>query len=158
MEKGSVFDLFAAAAARNPQGAFLCVLPETAAAYGIGAGEITYAEALERTLALSSAYEAAGFGAGQRVGILVENRPAFFWHWFALNRLGVSLVPINPDLRAAEIEYMIAHSDMCAAVVIPSRRKDMEALFGGKVWLETWVKVKSGWADDERALRSLGYE
>jgi GTP-binding protein Era len=37
-------------------------------------------------------------------------------------------------------------------------RKDMEKLFGGKVWLETWVKVKSGWADDERALKSLGYE
>ena len=37
-------------------------------------------------------------------------------------------------------------------------RKDMEQLFGGKVWLETWVKVKSGWADDERALKTLGYE
>lgn len=37
-------------------------------------------------------------------------------------------------------------------------RKDMERLFGGRVWLETWVKVNSGWADDERALRSLGYE
>lgn len=37
-------------------------------------------------------------------------------------------------------------------------RKDMERLFGGKVWLETWVKVKSGWADDERALKTLGYE
>jgi GTP-binding protein Era len=37
-------------------------------------------------------------------------------------------------------------------------RKDMEKLFGGKIWLETWVKVKSGWADDERALKSLGYE
>ncbi len=37
-------------------------------------------------------------------------------------------------------------------------RKEMEQLFGGKVWLETWVKVKSGWADDERALKSLGYE
>lgn len=37
-------------------------------------------------------------------------------------------------------------------------RKDMERLFGGRVWLETWVKVKSGWADDERALKSLGYE
>lgn len=37
-------------------------------------------------------------------------------------------------------------------------RKDMEELFGGKVWLETWVKVKSGWADDDRALKSLGYE
>ena len=37
-------------------------------------------------------------------------------------------------------------------------RKDMERLFGGRVWLETWVKVKSGWADDERALKTLGYE
>lgn len=37
-------------------------------------------------------------------------------------------------------------------------RKDMERLFGGKIWLETWVKVKSGWADDERALKTLGYE
>lgn len=36
-------------------------------------------------------------------------------------------------------------------------RRDMEALFEQKVFLETWVKVKSGWADDERALRSLGY-
>ena len=42
--------------------------------------------------------------------------------------------------------------------VASDARKDMEALFGGKVWLETWVKVKSGWADDERALKSLGYE
>ncbi len=36
-------------------------------------------------------------------------------------------------------------------------RRDMETLFEQKVFLETWVKVKSGWADDERALRSLGY-
>lgn len=42
--------------------------------------------------------------------------------------------------------------------VASDARKDMEHLFGGKVWLETWVKVKSGWADDERALKSLGYE
>lgn len=36
-------------------------------------------------------------------------------------------------------------------------RKDMEEMFGSKVFLELWVKVKAGWADDERALRSLGY-
>lgn len=36
-------------------------------------------------------------------------------------------------------------------------RKDMENLFENRVFLELWVKVKSGWADDERALRSLGY-
>ena len=37
-------------------------------------------------------------------------------------------------------------------------RLDMEKLFGGKVFLEVFVKLRSGWADDERVLRSLGYE
>lgn len=37
-------------------------------------------------------------------------------------------------------------------------RKDMETLFDCKVMLNLWVKVKSGWSDDERALRSLGYD
>ncbi|MEE4192671.1 MAG: GTPase Era [Halieaceae bacterium] len=37
-------------------------------------------------------------------------------------------------------------------------RKDMEALFESKVMLKLWVKIKSGWSDDERALRSLGYD
>lgn len=36
-------------------------------------------------------------------------------------------------------------------------RRDMEKLFEHKVMLKLWVKVKSGWSDDERALRSLGY-
>ena len=42
--------------------------------------------------------------------------------------------------------------------VATEARLDLEKLFGGKVYLEIFVKVKSGWADDERALRSLGYE
>ncbi|TQV86674.1 GTPase Era [Aliikangiella coralliicola] len=37
-------------------------------------------------------------------------------------------------------------------------RKDIKRLFGQKVFLELWVKVKDGWADDERALRSLGFD
>ena len=37
-------------------------------------------------------------------------------------------------------------------------RQDMERLFDGKVFLEIFVKVKSGWADDERLLKSHGYE
>lgn len=36
-------------------------------------------------------------------------------------------------------------------------REDMQLLFDSKIMLKTWVKVKSGWSDDERALRSLGY-
>jgi GTP-binding protein Era len=37
-------------------------------------------------------------------------------------------------------------------------REDMQTLFDSKIMLKTWVKVKSGWSDDERALRSLGYD
>jgi GTP-binding protein Era len=37
-------------------------------------------------------------------------------------------------------------------------RQDMEQLFGGKVFLELWVKVKGGWADSASMLRSLGYQ
>jgi GTP-binding protein Era len=36
-------------------------------------------------------------------------------------------------------------------------RHAMEGLFGDKVMLELWVKVKSGWADNDAALRLLGY-
>lgn len=37
-------------------------------------------------------------------------------------------------------------------------RSDLEALLGAKVFLELWVKVRSGWADDDAHLRSYGYE
>ena len=37
-------------------------------------------------------------------------------------------------------------------------RRDMEPLFDSKIMLRLWIKVKSGWSDDERALRSLGYD
>ena len=37
-------------------------------------------------------------------------------------------------------------------------RKDMEAFFGKQIFLETYVKVKENWRDDERSLRQFGYE
>ncbi|HEV3240935.1 MAG TPA: GTPase Era [Casimicrobiaceae bacterium] len=41
--------------------------------------------------------------------------------------------------------------------IATAARRDMERLFGGKVFLEVWVRVKAGWADDERTLTRLGY-
>ena len=60
--------------------------------------------------------------------------------------------------RAAHKAMVIGKSGERLKRISTDARKDMEDLFGGRVYLETWVKVKSGWADDERALRSLGYE
>ncbi|MCC7080185.1 MAG: GTPase Era [Burkholderiales bacterium] len=43
-------------------------------------------------------------------------------------------------------------------VIASSARKDMEALYGDKIFLQVWVKVRRGWADDAAQLRRFGYE
>ena len=106
---------------------FLEVLPETAAAYGVAAGALTYEAARQRIVALREAYASAGYGAGHRVGLLLDNRPAFFLHWFALNGLGVSVVPISADLRSAELQYLVGHSEIVLAVAVPQRHDDLRA-------------------------------
>lgn len=123
----TVFEALADTATRFGDRPFLHVLPETAQVYGIASGEITYAAMLDTARGLARAYAAAGFGEGQRVGLLLQNRPAYYEHWFALNSLGASVVPINPDLRASELEYLVAHSEMVAALVLPERAGDIQA-------------------------------
>ena len=123
----TVYQAFAATAAQYPNNPFLCVMPETAEIYEIAAGEITYGSALETINSLKAGYEKAGYGHGHRVGILLENRPAFFMHWFALNALGVSVVPINADMRIAELSYLIGHSEICMAIALTSRHELLKA-------------------------------
>ena len=123
----TVAGAFEASAARWADSPFFEVLPETAAAYGIHAGALTYAAAQQHVLALRSAYAAAGYGAGHRVGLLLDNRPAFFLHWFALNGLCVSVVPISADLRSAELEYLVGHSEITLAIAVPQRHADLRA-------------------------------
>jgi acyl-CoA synthetase (AMP-forming)/AMP-acid ligase II len=123
----SVHAAFRLAAKRYPERPLLCVLPEVAKIYAIEAGELTYAAAGRQVAEIASAFRAAGYGPGHRVGILLENRPIYFLTWFALNSLGISVVPINPDLRSAELEYLVLHSEIALAVVLPSRRGDLTA-------------------------------
>jgi len=116
----TVFAAFVRAAARHGARPFLAVTAETAAAYGIAATEFTYASALEIVEGLRDAYRTKGYGHGHRVGLLLDSRPDFFWHWLALNALGVSIVPINRDLRASELEFIVAHSKLVAVVATES--------------------------------------
>lgn len=123
----TVAQAFAQSAANVGAKPFLCVLPETAGIYGVSAGETSYTELQARVERLRAAYAAAGYGHGHRVGLLLENRPAFFLHWFALNGLGVSVVPINADLRSAELEYLVGHSEISLAVAPPARHDALSA-------------------------------
>lgn len=59
--------------------------------------------------------------------------------------------------REGQKKMVIGAKGQKLKVIGTEARADMERLFDNKVHLELWVKVKSGWADDERALRSLGY-
>jgi acyl-CoA synthetase (AMP-forming)/AMP-acid ligase II len=106
---------------------FLHILPETAAAYGIAAGEISYLKAAETVRRLTARYGAAGWGLGHRVGLMLDNRPDFFLHWLALNALGASVVPLNPDLRPAECDYLVGHSGITLAIVAPAHLAAMQA-------------------------------
>ena len=117
----TVYQAFAERARRQPDADFLCVEPVTAQAYGIAAGALRYGEVLAQVEALRDRYAAAGYGHGHRAGLLLENRPAFFLHWFALNALGVSVVPINAELRSAELRYLLEHSELCLAISLPER-------------------------------------
>lgn len=121
----TIYTAFKKTSQQWPDHDFMMVLPETAEVYGIEAGAITYQQAQQDIDRLAQHYAAAGYGHGHRVGILLENRPAFIMHWLALNKLGVSIVPINPDLRIAELEYLISHSEILLAIAIPSRHADL---------------------------------
>lgn len=123
----TVFDAFARAAGRYSYHPFLAVTTETGATYGITPAEISYGAAMEIVSPLLGAYRAKGYAHAQRVGLLLESRPEFFWHWLALNALGVSIVPINRDLRAMELEYLIAHSNLTAIVAIDSAHPSLLA-------------------------------
>ncbi|MBA3479994.1 MAG: AMP-binding protein, partial [Lautropia sp.] len=123
----TVHAAFAATAARTPGAAFLFTESVTARAYGIPAGSVAWAEAAARVSDLRSAYEAAGYGHGHRVGLLLDNRPDFLFHWFALNALGVSVVPIHSEMRSAELAYLIGHSEIGLAICLAPRRADLQA-------------------------------
>ncbi|MEM8700430.1 MAG: AMP-binding protein [Pseudomonadota bacterium] len=106
---------------RWPDRPVLNVLPETALAYAIPAGDITYAAAMHRVHDLAGRLQRAGIGEGMRVALLLENRPDYFLIWLALNRLRASVAPINPDLRASELEYLIGHAEPALIIAVPGR-------------------------------------
>ncbi|MDE2259231.1 MAG: GTPase Era [Betaproteobacteria bacterium] len=71
-----------------------------------------------------------------------------------LHRIHATIVVDNDNQKA----IVIGHQGEKLKAIGTKARKEIETLVQGKVHLELWVKVRGGWADDERALRQLGYD
>ena len=104
------------------------VPPMAGRAYHPGGFEITWSQTLAGVEEKRRIYADAGYGRGHRVAMLFDQRPEFFFHYYALNALGVGVVPINPDYRRDEIRYLVEHSEASLAVAIDSRLEEMQAV------------------------------
>lgn len=125
--EGTVAAAFADSARRYAGHDFLQVLPETALALGGEPRCWSYTEAAAEITRLREAYAAAGYGHGHRAGLALLNRPEFLFHWLALNGLGVAVVPINPDWRSTELEFLLAHSEIGVAACLPGQANELTA-------------------------------
>ena len=123
----TVYEAFTRVAARRGDAELLCVEAVTAAAYGIDPGPRSWREVAGEVERLRATYAQAGYGHGHRVGLLLENRPAFFTHWLALNSLGISVVPIAAELGAIELTHLVGHSEIGLAVAMPHREGGLRA-------------------------------
>ncbi|WP_029082569.1 AMP-binding protein [Bradyrhizobium sp. th.b2] len=112
----TIYEAFRESLAAAPHNAFVCVPAGTS--YATDGFEWTYAQAMQRVVPLVELYRQAGYGPGHRVALLVENRPDYFLHLLALNAVGSSVVPINPDHRHAELLYQMRHSGAVLAVAL----------------------------------------
>jgi GTP-binding protein Era len=59
--------------------------------------------------------------------------------------------------RASQRAILLGESGQRMKSISMQARRDLEQLFGGPVYLEVWVRVKKGWADDDALLTRLGY-
>lgn len=125
-------------------------LPEGAPMYG----EDDVTDQTERQLAAELIREKVFRLCGDEIPYAVAVSIEKFEEVGALRRIFATIM-VDRDSHKA---IVIGNRGEKLKEISTQARLDMERAFEGKVYLEVWVKVKSGWADDIRMLRSLGYE
>ncbi|MDJ0105192.1 AMP-binding protein [Rhodococcus qingshengii] len=115
----SLYALFSESTAKYPNQPFLAAPRRLASLWGVDT-EITYSETLSRVKELAAIYSSKHFGEGDRIALAFESQPQYFFHYLALNSLGICAVPLNTDLTPPEIAYQLAHSKSAAVVCLPA--------------------------------------
>ncbi len=78
-----------------------------------------------------SRYVKAGYGPGHRVALALDNRIDFFIHFFALNGIGVCVVPVNADFVQDEMTGLIEDSDVFIVISLPAHRQKLNKAKAG---------------------------
>ena len=125
MPADTVHRAFTDCAARWPDHPFIVVPASAERGYLPQGLELSYREVAARVESLRALYRCAGYGHGHRIAMLLENRPDHFLHLLALNSLGASIVPINPDYRPDETQYLLEHSEAVLVIAIAARVDDL---------------------------------
>ncbi|MFM9938512.1 MAG: AMP-binding protein [Hyphomicrobiaceae bacterium] len=126
-DQETIGEIWTAAVATHGARPFLAIPANPGRAYHPDGLELTYAAADTEVQRLIAAYREAGYGPGHRVALLLENRPEHVLHRLALNSLGASCVPVNPDYRPAEIAYLLEHCEPQLLLTIAARQAHVEA-------------------------------
>src|SRR5512145_754037 len=103
---GTLYHSLQRAASKHAERPAYAVPAMAKRAYHPEGWEITFKQTLAAVEEMKGVYQRAGYGFGHRVAILFDQRPEFFYHYYALNALGASVVPVNPDYRVEEIRYV----------------------------------------------------
>ena len=124
----TVFELFAAAALRAPEGGCLLRAPHDGQALPSGRDR----DRLPRGARAGGGTQRPLPGGGVRPRPSASRYcwrtgPDFHLHWWALNALGSGIVPINPAYRQEEMVYLLEHSEAVLVVSVPERLSDVEA-------------------------------
>lgn len=117
---------------------------------------VTYGQLLERATALSVGLVGAGIRGGDRVALLLTNRPEFIVAYFAIARLGAIAVPINTRFAPGEVGYVLRHSRARQLITLDRFRSvDFHAMLDGIV--PSWRASAPGALHDAGApeLRSI---
>lgn len=110
---------FAHKARSRPDLPFLIAPASAGLPYAPDGFRLSYGSVFEAVETLKAAFRQAGYGQGCRVALLLQNRPEFFVHWLALNGLGVSIVPINSDMRPEELRFQLEVSKTRLLITLP---------------------------------------
>ncbi|WP_440409377.1 AMP-binding protein [Neorhizobium petrolearium] len=129
----SPYLLFEHQVLKNPDALMLIAPASAKLPYAPEGFRYSYGEVFARISFLKQKFAEAGYGIGSRIALLLENRPEFFDYWLALNAIGVSVVPINPDLRHDELLFQLDMAEASLMVVIAKRLGELRDIMPGKV-------------------------